>query len=82
MILTREKYFKADDFCLSFSEKHSYCEKRLKHLLSCPFREVSNDEFQELVEEEKRLKAIINALTEYKERLGLIDDKGVILVDG
>ena len=71
IIISREKYLSANDFYESFKEKLSYCQARIKNLLDCPFREVNPDEFKEYLEEEKRLKAIIEALREYRGRLGV-----------
>jgi hypothetical protein len=80
MDITREKYNEADDFYMSFQDKLSYCQARIKNLLDCPLREINIDEFNDYIKEEKQLRAIIEALTEYKERLGLIDDQGAVLI--
>ena len=71
IIVSRDKYLSANDFYESFKEKLSYCQARIKNLLDCPLREVNLDELNEFIQEEKQLKAIVEALREYRGRLGV-----------
>ncbi len=81
MEINREKYFKADGLCMAYSEQLSVCEKAIERLNNRYFCHVDVDQYNEYVAERDRLKAVLRALQEYKERLGFIDDKGVILVE-
>ena len=71
IIISREKYIDSNDYYESFKEKLSYCQARIKNLLDCPLREVNTNEFNEYIQEEKQLKAIVEALREYRGRLGI-----------
>lgn len=81
MIINREKYDRANSLCMKYSEELEYCEKQIERMNNSYFSSVDYNRFCEYDDERKRLKAVLNALQEFKERLGLIDDKGVILVD-
>lgn len=81
MIITREMYDRADDLCMKYSEELAYCEKQIERMNNSFFSSVDYSRFCEYDEERRRLKAILEALQKYKIRIGVVDDKGVILVD-
>lgn len=81
MKITKSKYLEANGLCMSYEEQLSYCEKQIERMNNSYFSTVDAQQYEEYERERDRLKAVIEALTRYKKRLGLIDDKGVILVE-
>lgn len=69
--ITKESLESAEDYLMNRKEQLLYCQKVKENLLDSPLKEVCIDEFKNCLDDEKLLKAQIEAIQEYKERLGL-----------
>ena len=72
--LSQESIENAESYILGRKEKLAYCKKVLNHLLDCPSSDLYEGELEESKEEVERLKAVVEALENFKKRLGLIPE--------
>lgn len=72
--LSQESIENAESYILGRKEKLAYCKKVLNHLLDCPGSDLYEGELEESKEEVERLKAEVEALENFKKRLGLIPE--------
>lgn len=74
MELSQESIEDAESYILGRKEKLAYCKKVLNNLLDCPKSDLYEGELEESKEEVERLKAVVEALENFKKRLGLIPE--------
>lgn len=72
--LSQESIENAESYILGRKEKLAYSQKYYNHLLTCPSSDLYEGELDEYKRDVERMKAEVEALENFKKRLGLIPE--------
>ena len=74
MELSQESIEEAENYLLGKKEMLAYSQKYYRHLLTCPSSDLYEGELEEYKQDVELLKAVVEAIEEFKKRLGLIPE--------
>lgn len=72
--LSQESIDYAESYILGRKEKLAYSQKYYNHLLSCPSSDLYEGELDEYKRDVELMKAVVEALENFKKRLGVIPE--------
>lgn len=74
MELSQESIEDAENYLLGKKEMLAYSQKYYRHLLTCPSSDLYEGELEEYKQDVELMKAVVEAIEEFKKRLGLIPE--------